>query len=400
MGRESHIWIKLRFGLVDSHWAWEPTATATQRNQCLHIDYLSLGASYGDSAYVLVFKDELTHYCELAATDPPTISVAAEAVLDWFKRFGLPEEWVSDNGSHFKAQVMEELAGRLHATQKVVPVYTPWINGTVERANLNHAAVESLGGHAPVGLFAGLPAASPLDCVVVPARRTPRVLSLDLERLSEQLDNLRGLFREMHGKVVERKERKRLANMARSKGSMCNFEPGDYVLWSRVDKRLQSSKLLVRWVGPFRVTEALAHSFMVEHLLIRDVYEVHGSLLKHYCYADLDVTQELREHIANQGIVLGVRAITEHRVDRGSRAVAEIMASAGTMCCQGSMHRRGVCLLVRASLTPARWQCRHECGDVEATERRIHSGERSTGKQDASDGEKQEDRSEAGVRGP
>lgn len=105
--------------------AWGPAATATQRNQCLHIDYLSLGVSYGDSAYVQVLKDELTHYCELVATDAPTSSVAAEAVLDWFKRFGMPEEWVSDIGSHFKAHMMEELAGRLHATQKFVPVYTP-----------------------------------------------------------------------------------------------------------------------------------------------------------------------------------------------------------------------------------------------------------------------------------
>lgn len=181
------------------------------------------------------------------------------------------------------------------------------------QGNLNHAAVESLGGHAPIELFAGPLSASSLDCVVVPDERTPRVLSLDLERLSEQLDNLRAHFREMHGEVVERKERNRLANMARSKGSTCNFEPGDYVLWSRVDKRLQSSKLLVRWVWPLRVTEALAHSFMVEHLLTKDVYEVHGSRLNHYCDADVDVTEELREHIANQGIVLGVRAITEHR---------------------------------------------------------------------------------------
>ncbi|KAE8974051.1 hypothetical protein PR003_g27512 [Phytophthora rubi] len=124
------------------------------------------------------------------------------------------------------------------------------------------------------------------------------------ERQSEQVDNLRAHFREMHG------ERKRLVNMVRSKGNMCNFEPGDYVLWSRVDKRLQSSKLLVRWVGPFRVTDALPHSFMVQHLLTRDVREVNGSRLKHYYDGDLDVTEELREHIAKLGIVLGLRAIT------------------------------------------------------------------------------------------
>lgn len=63
-------------------------------------------------------------------------------------------------------------------------------------------------------------------------------------------------------------------------------------------------------MGPFRVTEALPHSFMVEHLLTRDVHEVNGSCPKHYCDGDLDVMEELREHIAKLGIVLGVRAIT------------------------------------------------------------------------------------------
>ncbi|GMF54369.1 unnamed protein product [Phytophthora fragariaefolia] len=150
--------------------------------------------------------------------------VAAEAVLDWFKRFGLPEEWVSDNGSHFKAHLMEELTGRLYATQKFV-------------------------------------------------RPGPM-----------------GLWSELTGTYCKR------LRVVVSSG-----------------QRTAEQKSLVCWVGPFRVTEALAHSFMVEHLLTKDAYEVHGTRLKHFCNADLDVTGELREHIANQGIVLAVRAITEHR---------------------------------------------------------------------------------------
>jgi hypothetical protein len=71
---------------------------------------------------VLVLKDELTHHCEL---------VAAEAVLDWHKRFGLPAEWVSDNGSHFKAALLQELAACVHARQRFVPVFI----GTVELVN-------------------------------------------------------------------------------------------------------------------------------------------------------------------------------------------------------------------------------------------------------------------------
>ncbi|ETK79736.1 hypothetical protein F441_14666 [Phytophthora nicotianae CJ01A1] len=106
--------------------------------------------------------------------------------------------------------------------------------------------------------------------------------------------------------------------MAKNRGNICNFDCGDFVLWSRIDKRLQGNKLLVRWVGPFRITSALSHSFMVQHLLTNDEYEVHGSRLKHYSDADLNVTEELRQHIANQGIVLGVRANVDHRYDEAA----------------------------------------------------------------------------------
>ncbi|KAG3105658.1 hypothetical protein PI124_g13584 [Phytophthora idaei] len=40
--------------------------------------------------------------------------------------------WVSDNGSHFKNQVMSLLAERLSVSHQFAPV---WINGTVERVN-------------------------------------------------------------------------------------------------------------------------------------------------------------------------------------------------------------------------------------------------------------------------
>ncbi|OWZ08216.1 hypothetical protein PHMEG_00019275 [Phytophthora megakarya] len=325
---------------------WGPTTTATRRNECLHMDYLELGESYGTTRYVLVLKDELTHYCELVAADSATSSTAAEAVLDWYKRFGLPEMWESDNGSHFKADLMNQLADKLKVVQKFVPVYTPWINGTVERvnrdilqvlrvmllelqldtrnwpyllpviqANLNHAAVASLGGHAPVELFTGLPAPSMLDTVVVPVAGASRPLSIDMATATIHLDNLRQHLASMHKEVADRKEKRRAYELAKGKGQTCNFEVGDFVLWSRVDKRMRGGKLLVRWVGPFKITQALSHSFIVAHLLTSEEFEVHGSRLKRYCDSDLGVSAEIREHVASQGIVLGIRAIVDYRFE-------------------------------------------------------------------------------------
>ncbi|POM60741.1 hypothetical protein PHPALM_30355 [Phytophthora palmivora] len=247
---------------------WGPTSTATTRNECLHMDYLSLGESYGSARYVLVLKDELTHYCS----------------------------------------VMAELAERLKAVHKFVPVYTPWINGTVERvnrdilqvlrvilmemnldtrnwpyllplvqANLNHSAVASLADRAPVELFTGLPAPSMLDVVVVPVDGDTRLETFDSAAVAPHLDTLREHLATMHLEVTDRKERRRVYELARSKEQICNFEVGDFVLWSRVDTRMRGHKLLVRWVGPFRVAQALSHSFIVSHLLTGDEFEVHGS---------------------------------------------------------------------------------------------------------------------------
>ncbi|GMF33712.1 unnamed protein product [Phytophthora lilii] len=99
---------------------WSETETALKRNEVLHMDYISMGDSYGATKYVLVLKDELTHFCELIAYDSPMSDVAVSAILDWYKRFGLPAKWVPDNGTHFKSLIMSELATRLHGVQSFV----------------------------------------------------------------------------------------------------------------------------------------------------------------------------------------------------------------------------------------------------------------------------------------
>ncbi|KAG2991433.1 hypothetical protein PC123_g23145 [Phytophthora cactorum] len=246
---------------------WTVDRPVPKRNDCLHLDYLYLGESYGDAKYMLVLKDELTHFCELVPTDSADSQTAVVAILDWNKRFGIPEMWVSDNGSHVKNQVMEWLAERLDASHQFVPVYTPWINGTAKlvnhdilqvlrvmllerrldtrnwvhllpiiQANLNHTPVYSLGNCDPVELFTGLPSASTLDISATPSARVLRDLPMEKTELREAVDALRRSLHDLHRAVRDRRERQRAVAMARSKGIVCNFSEGDYVLWSRLDK--------------------------------------------------------------------------------------------------------------------------------------------------------------------
>ncbi|OWZ14678.1 hypothetical protein PHMEG_00011796 [Phytophthora megakarya] len=175
-------------------------------NQCLHLEYLYLGESYGDT---LVLKDELIHYYELVPADAADSQIAV-----------------------------------------------------------------------PVKLLTGLPAASTLDIVAAPMEGVLQILSMEKTGLREEGEKLQRSLHGMHLVVCNRREKRRIAAMVRSKGTVCNFSDVDSVLWFRVDKRLEGNKVLMRWVGHFQVTKALPHSFFIRHLLSGAECDVLGSSMK------------------------------------------------------------------------------------------------------------------------
>ncbi|GMF36372.1 unnamed protein product [Phytophthora fragariaefolia] len=101
--------------------------------------------------------------------------------------------------------------------------------------------------------------------------------------------------------------------MRSHRGTSVNFDVGDYGLWSRMDQKLPNHKLLGQWLGPFKVVEALPHSFKIEHLVTGRIYDVHASRLKFYADAALNTTEELLELVSSQGMLLGVENFCNHR---------------------------------------------------------------------------------------
>ena len=319
------------------------TIECTERNGVLHFDFLYLGESYGASKYLLVLKDHVSHYCELVVSDQADSTTTVDALLAWHSRFGILSMWVSDNGSHFKNEVVAELSRRLKTHQRFTIAYSPWINGSIERINrdvlqvlrvmlmeykvshhdwvylvplvqasLNHTKVPSLDNHAPVEVFTGLPCPSPLrefycskyhDLVHAPD---------DSAKLSACLAKLRQSLRDMHKQVKNCKAKQQAANRKRAyKGNTANFEVGDYVLRSRVDDKV-SNKLWCTWTGPHRIIRADEHSFRIQHLVTEDEVDVHPSRLKYYADDQLNVTQELIEHVSAQGTLLTVQELKQH----------------------------------------------------------------------------------------
>ncbi|ETO62785.1 hypothetical protein F444_19374 [Phytophthora nicotianae P1976] len=133
------------------------------------------------------------------------------------------------------------------------------------------------------------------------------------ELIDEKLRDLRESVHLMHKEVAERRDQQTRRNKKGKKGAkIVNFSIGDFVLRSRVDQKYQD-KLLVTWIGPYQIVRADVHSFVIRHLITGVETDVHASRLKYYADKSYQVTEEVREHVASQGIVLAVDELKEHR---------------------------------------------------------------------------------------
>ena len=117
----------------------------------------------------------------------------------------------------------------------------------------------------------------------------------------------------VHKQVNDKREKEMLLRMARKNhDQVLNLEIGEFVLWSRVDE-VHWPKLWVTWLGPYRVTGVTAHAVEIEHLITHDKRMAHPSRVKFYAEADLDVNDEILEHVSRQGVLLKVEKVLDAR---------------------------------------------------------------------------------------
>jgi Integrase zinc binding domain len=75
-------------------------------NEVIHFDYLYLGLSFDDAKYVLIVKDDHSNYVWLKQCKNADSDSTAAVLIEWFAAFGVTQQRVSDQGSHFKNTVM------------------------------------------------------------------------------------------------------------------------------------------------------------------------------------------------------------------------------------------------------------------------------------------------------
>ncbi|ETP51549.1 hypothetical protein F442_03336, partial [Phytophthora nicotianae P10297] len=181
-------------------------------------------------------------------------------------------------------------------------------------SSLNHTPLPSLAYKSPLELFTGLPPPSPFGHAFVRKQGQGELIEAgNSDRIERSLAQLRASVHNMHRDVSNAREKQTLLNKKKERGeNLVNFSVGDFVLRSRVDKK-HVNKLLVTWVGPYVVTAAHPRHFVVRDLVTGKSSDVHASRLKFFADSDLQVTEELLQHVTSQGIVLDVEKIQQHR---------------------------------------------------------------------------------------
>jgi transposase InsO family protein len=85
--------------------------------------------------YILTVVDYATCYPEDFALPRIETENIAEALLDFFARVGFPSEILSNRGSQFTSQLMEEVCRLVSLTRLFTTLYNPKCKGLCQRIN-------------------------------------------------------------------------------------------------------------------------------------------------------------------------------------------------------------------------------------------------------------------------
>ncbi|KAM7284397.1 uncharacterized protein ISCGN_001491 [Ixodes scapularis] len=255
--------------------------------------------------YILTLMDYATRYPEAVALPSIETERVAEALVEMFSRFGVPNEVLSDRGTNFTSDLMKEVARLLSIRQLHTTPYHPMANGMVEKFNgtlklmLKRMCAEkprdwdrylapllfayrevpqaSL-GFSPFELLYGRHVRGPL--AILKELWTNHHLDEEEKTTYHHVFDLRNRLEETCKLAHEElaKAGARYAKMYNRKTKERFFQPGNKVL---ILLPTDKNKLLLQWKGPFEVKEKKGEAdYIIETAGGRKIF--HANMLKKY----------------------------------------------------------------------------------------------------------------------
>ena len=314
------------------------TLHASKPNEILHFDYLYMGEGEDGYKYILILKDDFSNYIWLFLTRTCDTCSAVKALTAWNAAFGLAKIWISDQGSHFKNEVLQKTSEALQTKHHFTSAYHAQSNGSVEvvcrevirgtRALLseynlgvsswprltkmvqmviNQSPSPKLGNNiTPLTAFTQQKPENPLTYLFTQQGEAEAVKTLTMVKARQLMHHeaIAKSISSMHRKVAatanaRREEQTRRHNKSTNVRSI-NFEVGDYVLVGCPQPQ-KVNKLTVMWSGPAKVTKFISPLVaQTEDLLSGKLREIHVSRMKFYDNAFLDVNEDLTDYLKDQ----------------------------------------------------------------------------------------------------
>ena len=333
-------------------------------NDVLYTDFLHLGESilYEGQIfnYVLIIKCSFTGYLRIYPCITCDSLAAARGLADWYTTYGSWNWLISDNGTHFKNDVIEKLCRLLKTKQHFPAPYTPHSVGAIESVNRRFLTVlrclmgedratsgrwieyiqiiekalterpdRTRGGLSAKELFLGISTKSEVALAVhqdsnrlalvrdYSALTNSETYQLHFTQLAHDLAEKRALATS----VWHARRKERMSKQLERHGVLpSNFDLNDFVLVAHIAKDDRLHKLQANWKGPFRIIRII-NPFVYEVEDLRN-YPVKGKQTIHHAirlrfYAhenEIDVTSDFKSHVEYSISMFSVSQILGHRL--------------------------------------------------------------------------------------
>ncbi|XP_042149961.1 uncharacterized protein LOC120847418 [Ixodes scapularis] len=228
--------------------------------------------------YILTMVDMATRYPDAVALKSIGSQQVAEALVEMFTRYGVPQEILSDRGTSFTSELMREVSRLLSMKHLLTTPYHPMSNGLVERFNgtikqmlrrMCQERPKDWDRYLPALLFAyrEVPQSSlrfsPFELLYGRRVRGPLAILREMwsnEALKQDLKTSYGYVLELREKLEDtcklahtclEEARAKYKGYYDRKSSNRRMQPGDQAL---ILLPTDHNKMIMQWKGPFPVT--------------------------------------------------------------------------------------------------------------------------------------------------
>ena len=285
--------------------------------------------------YILTIIDMATRFPEAIPMKRIDSASTAEALLNVFAIYGIPNQLVHDNGGNFTSQFMKEVMKSLHISQITVSPYHPEANGMIERVNgtikkaLKKAGARDKNwdkwlpfvlhairitrhtstGHSPFELLFGRQPQTPIsnlrEALEGQHEDVPQPIADYINDLHKTMELAKAAA---EATEADAKAKSKAYKDSRTKAKESVLEPGTPVLCFEPNKK---KGLSASWTGPYTITKRLGQLTYLIDIGKGQTWRRHRNALKPYTADTVNiatVVMVMSDEEAKDGLTLGLTA--------------------------------------------------------------------------------------------